>query len=212
MCGRLRPAQSNTTRSTKIPAWLIEYQHGVFACTPIKAAQDGDTLRVEIGPVEGSFPGMLEDAWLHASASRGLATASVTVNGAAVKRAGPRAKAVELRRQHADDGHSGCEPEHRIEGHHRSPSRCRSHRAPCGSMASTARWHACVNLRRTCTQTCRSRAAPPDLLIDAMQTGDRLGYHPARARDDIRGGRPIASHRSGHRVRHRPAMLFCKAS
>ena len=33
-----------------------EYQHGVFTRTPIKAAQTGDTLRVEIGPVEGSFP------------------------------------------------------------------------------------------------------------------------------------------------------------
>ena len=28
-------------------------------------------------------------------------------------------------------------------------------------------------------------AAPPDPLIDAMQTGDRLGYHPERAVDEI---------------------------
>jgi alpha-glucosidase (family GH31 glycosyl hydrolase) len=37
----------------------VEYQSGVFARTPIKAAQTGDTLRVEIGPVQGSYPGML---------------------------------------------------------------------------------------------------------------------------------------------------------
>ena len=28
-------------------------------------------------------------------------------------------------------------------------------------------------------------ATPPDPLIDAMQTGDRLGYHPERAREEI---------------------------
>src|SRR6202522_2281859 len=36
----------------------VEYQHGVFARTPIKATQTGDTLRVEVGPVEGGYPGM----------------------------------------------------------------------------------------------------------------------------------------------------------
>jgi alpha-glucosidase len=38
----------------------VEYQKGVFARTPIKATQTGDTLRVEIGPIEGSYPGMLK--------------------------------------------------------------------------------------------------------------------------------------------------------
>ena len=28
-------------------------------------------------------------------------------------------------------------------------------------------------------------ASPPDILIDAMQSGDRLGYHPERAQDEI---------------------------
>jgi len=37
-----------------------EYQRGVFARTPIKAVQSGDTLRVEIGPIEGSYAGMLK--------------------------------------------------------------------------------------------------------------------------------------------------------
>jgi len=38
----------------------IEYQKGVFARTPIKASQEGDTLKVEIGPVIGAYPGMLK--------------------------------------------------------------------------------------------------------------------------------------------------------
>jgi alpha-glucosidase len=28
-------------------------------------------------------------------------------------------------------------------------------------------------------------AVPPDILIDAMQSGDRLGYHPERAQEEI---------------------------
>jgi alpha-glucosidase len=28
-------------------------------------------------------------------------------------------------------------------------------------------------------------SSPPDSLIDAMQTGDRLGYHPERAQEEI---------------------------
>ena len=35
-----------------------QYQRSAFTRTPIKATQSGDTLRVEVGPVEGSFPGM----------------------------------------------------------------------------------------------------------------------------------------------------------
>jgi alpha-glucosidase len=30
-------------------------------------------------------------------------------------------------------------------------------------------------------------AAPPDALIDAMQTGDRLSYHPERAQEEMAG-------------------------
>ena len=58
----------------KTQALPVEYQRGVFARTPIKATQTGDTLRVEIGPVEGSYPGMLQDARLRAAPARRLAS------------------------------------------------------------------------------------------------------------------------------------------
>ncbi len=51
----------------------VEYQQGVFARTPIKATQTGDTLRVEIGPVKGSYPGMLKTRGLRAAPARRLA-------------------------------------------------------------------------------------------------------------------------------------------
>jgi alpha-glucosidase len=34
-------------------------------------------------------------------------------------------------------------------------------------------------------------SAPPDQLIDAMQTGDRLGYHPEKATDEIEHFRAV---------------------
>ena len=65
----------------RTPASSVEYQHGVFARTPIKAAQNGDTLRVEIGPVEGSYPGMLKTRGYELRLPADWPPASVTVNG-----------------------------------------------------------------------------------------------------------------------------------
>ena len=71
----------------------VEYQHGVFARTPIKATQIGDTLRVEIGPVRRRLSRHAEGP--AATSCVFLRTGrlhSVTVNGIAVRQAGPRAK------------------------------------------------------------------------------------------------------------------------
>ncbi len=69
-----------------------QYQHGVFTRTPIKATQNGDTLRVEIGPVEGSFAGMLKERGYRLQLPADWPPSSVTVNGVAVKQAGPAGK------------------------------------------------------------------------------------------------------------------------
>ena len=63
----------------------VEYQRGVFARTPIKASQTGDTLRVEIGPVEGSYPGMMKARAYELRLPDDWPPASVTVNGVPVR-------------------------------------------------------------------------------------------------------------------------------
>ena len=74
----------------------VEYQKGVFARTPIKATQtdaapmqmpspNSDTLRVEIGPVEGSYPGMLKTRGYELRLPADWPPVSVTVNGKALK-------------------------------------------------------------------------------------------------------------------------------
>ena len=47
-----------------------------------------------------------------------------------------------------------------------------------------AQCRGCAAHTMRCSKPSQWRA-PPDPLIDAMQTGDRLGYHPERAVDEI---------------------------
>ncbi|HEY1768105.1 MAG TPA: TIM-barrel domain-containing protein [Terracidiphilus sp.] len=163
----------------------VEYQRGVFARTPIKATQTGDTLRVEIGPVEGGYPGMLKTRGYELRLPADWPPAAVTVNGAAVKQAGPDGKGgwsfvgntlttvipvprssvaakvtVEVRRA---AGLAARRSE--IDGFAGSMTRLR---AAYDALQQT--WPI---------------ASPPDPLIDAMQAGDRLGYHPERAQEEM---------------------------
>jgi len=163
----------------------VEYQRGVFARTPIQAEQTGDTLRVEIGPVEGSYPGMLKTRAYELRLAADWPPAQVTVNGAPVKQAGP-------------DGKGGWS----FIGNTLTTV------VPVPSSSVAAR--VIIEVRRAAGFTARRSeldgfagsmtrlraaydalqqtwpiAAPPDPLIDAMQTGDRLGYHPERAQEKL---------------------------
>jgi alpha-glucosidase (family GH31 glycosyl hydrolase) len=162
-----------------------QYKHSVFARTPIKATQSGDTLRVEIGPVEGSFPGMLKARGYTLRLPADWPPTSVTVDGVALKLAGPTGKG----------GWS-------FEGNSLTTV------IPVASLSTTSR--VTVEVRRAAGLTARRSeldgfngamarlrqtynalnmtppaAAPPDILIDAMQTGDRMGYHPELAQKEI---------------------------
>jgi len=162
-----------------------QYQHGAFTRTPIKALQSGDTLRVEIGPVEGSFAGMLKERGYKLQLPADWPPASVMVNGAAVKQAGPTGKG----------GWS-------FEGNTLTTM------IPVARQSTAAK--VVIEVRRSAGLTARRGeldgfngamtrlrgtydalnatpplAAPPDILVNAMQTGDRLGYHPEDAQKEI---------------------------
>ncbi len=162
-----------------------QYQHGVFTRTPIKAVQTGDTLRVEIGPVEGAFPGMLKERGYTLKLPADWPPASVTVDGVAVKQAGPTGKGgwsfegnslttiipvagrstaskvtIEVRRA---DGLTARRNE--LDGFD-------------GAMARLRGTYDALNMTPPI-------ASPPDILIDAMQTGDRMGYHPETTQKEI---------------------------
>ena len=163
----------------------VEYQRGVFAKTPIKATESGDTLRVEIGPAAGSYPGMLNARGFEVRLPADWPPSSVTVNGVALKHAGPTGKG----------GWS-------FEGNTLTTV------IPVASVSVAGK--VTVEVRRTAGMTARRSeldgfagtmtrlrgaydamnltwpvSAAPDVLTDAMQTGDRIGYHPERAADEV---------------------------
>jgi Glycosyl hydrolases family 31/Domain of unknown function (DUF5110) len=186
----LQPGSSSSYSVYEDSGVGVEYQRGAFTRTPIEATQSGDTLRVEIGPVQDSFPGVLPSRSFELRLPADWPPDAVTVNGTVVKRA-------------ASVGESGWT----FEGNTLTTI------IPVPSASVTAK--ITIEVRRAAGLTARRgqldgfagrmtrlRAAydalqhtapvsappvsgPPDLLIDAMQSGNRLGYHPERAVDEI---------------------------
>jgi alpha-glucosidase len=181
----LAPGESSSYKVYEDSGVSVEYQRGVFARTPIKAAQTGDTLRVEIGPVEGSYPGMAQDRAYELHLPADWPPAAVIVNGAAVKHAGAAGKG----------GWS-------FQGNTLTTDIPVPTSSVLGKVTIEARRAAGLTGRREELDgfpgaMTRLRAAydamhqtwpvsdPPDDLVDAMQAGDRLGYHPENAAKEI---------------------------
>jgi alpha-glucosidase (family GH31 glycosyl hydrolase) len=181
----LKPGASSSYSVYEDSGTSIEYQRGVYARTPIQASQEGDSLRVEIGPAEGSYPGMPKTRGYELRLPADWPPASVSVNGAPVQHAGPT-------------GEGGW----RFEGN----TLTTAIPVPAGSVSERVT----VEVRRADGSTARrsgldgfagamSRlrgaydamhqtwplSSPPDILVDAMQSGDRLGYYPEKATEEI---------------------------
>ena len=163
----------------------VEYQRGVFARTPIKAAQTGDTLRVEIGPVQGSYPGMLKERAYELRLPADWPPESVTINGFAVNRAGPTSKGgwsfegdtltttILLPSERVDEKVT-------VELHRTAGMTARRGELDGFAGAITRLRAAYDRVRET-----RPIPDPPVTLIDAIQTGDRLTHQPDRAQEEI---------------------------
>ena len=194
------PLEPGTTSSYSVyedSGVAVEYQHGVFARTPIKATQTGDTLKVEIGPVEGGYPGMLKTRGYELRLPADWPPASVTVNGVAVKHAGATGKGgwsfegntlttvipvasgsvatkvtVEVRRAEGLTARRG-----ELDGFAGAMTRLRG-----AYDAMNQTWPV---------------SEPPDTLVYAMQAGDRLGYHPENAQTEIAHFHDVLAHGAG---------------
>jgi len=195
----LAPGASSSYSVYEDSGVSVEYQRGVFARTPIrisqsndkisqsndKAARSSDTLRVEIGPVLGSYPGMLKSRGYELRLAADWPPQAVTINGR------PLAQAVAGKRGGWSFlGNSlttvipvpatSAAAKVTIEVHRAAGSTAR--RSELDGFAG-----AMTRLRGAydALQQSSPVAVPPDVLIDAMQTGDRLGYHPERAQEEI---------------------------
>jgi alpha-glucosidase len=180
----LTPGSSSSYSVYEDSGVSVEYQRGVFARTPIKATQTGDTLRVEIGPVEGGYPGMPKTRGFELRLPADWPPASVLANGKAVQRAGPTGKG-----GWRFEGNTlttiipvaagGVETKATIEVRRAAGLTAKRGELDgfAGSMARLRGSYDALNQTGIST--------PPDALVDAMQSGDRLGYHPERATEEI---------------------------
>jgi alpha-glucosidase len=159
----------------------VEYQHGVFARTPVKATEAGDTLKVEIGAVEGGYPNMPKTRAYELRLPADWPPASVTVNGVAVKHAGPTGKG-----GWSFEGNTlttvipvpsgSVAAKVTVEVHRAAGLAARRPELDGFAGVMTRLRGAYDAMNRT-----QPIASPPDVLVDAMQTGDRLSYHPENA-------------------------------
>jgi alpha-glucosidase len=164
----------------------VEYQRGVFSRTPIKATETADTLRLEIGPVEGSYPGMMKTRSYEVRLPADWPPERVTVNGVAVKRAGPTGKG-----GWSFEGNtlttvipvaaSSVETRVTVEVHRAQGMTARRGELDGFAGAMTRLRGAYDAMNKT-----GPISTPPDALVDAMQSGDRLGYHPEKATEELK--------------------------
>jgi alpha-glucosidase (family GH31 glycosyl hydrolase) len=184
----LKPGTSSSYSVYEDSGVSVEYQRGVFTRTPIKATQNGDTLKVEIGPVEGSFAGMLKGRGFEVRLPADWPPAAVTVNGVGVKHA----------TLPGNTGQSGWS----FEGNTLTTIIPISAHSTAAKVTVAVRRAAGLTARRGeldgfSGSMTRLRGAydavnqlwpvsgPPDVLVEAMQTGDRLSYHPERYAEEI---------------------------
>ena len=176
----LAPGASSSYSVYEDSGVSVEYQRGVFARTPIKAAQNDDTLRVEIGPVEGSYPGMQKTRGYELRLPADWPPDSVMVNGKALKPVKP--------------GEPGG---WRFEGNtlttvipvpaestaakivvevHRAKGLTQQREKIDGFVGKMTLLRGAYDAM----QATGPVAGPSLALIDAMQSGDRLSYYPEK--------------------------------
>jgi alpha-glucosidase len=162
----------------------VDYQRGVFTRTPIEATLTGDTLRVEIGPVEigsgGSYPGMLKTRAYELRLPADWPPISVTVNGKPV----PFAKPGE-RNGWTYEGNTlttvipvpSESTATRVVVEVKRAAGSTAHRDKIDGFAGKM---TLVRGAYDAMQQTGPVAGPSLALIDAMQCGDRLSYYPER--------------------------------
>lgn len=176
----LAPGASSSYSVYEDSGASVEYQRGVFARTPIKATQKGDTLQVEIGPVQGSYPGMIRNRSYELRLPADWPPERITVNGAPVREAGPtgtggwRFEGNTLTTVIPVPA-SSVESRVMIEVH-----RAKGLTARRGELDGFAGKMDRLRGAYDAMQLTWPVSSPPDALIDAMQTGDRLTYHSER--------------------------------
>ncbi len=163
-----------------------DYKRGSYTWTHLKARQDRETLAMDVSPVEDSYPGMIENRAYELRLPADWPPASVTVNGV---RLGFSAQPETKPGWHYEGNTlTTVILTPRFSVHTavhisvtRAPGSLASRQSLDGFSGSITRLR---NAYDALNQV-RPYAQPPNSLIDAWQTGDRLGYRPETARAEL---------------------------
>ncbi|HEV2215591.1 MAG TPA: TIM-barrel domain-containing protein [Terracidiphilus sp.] len=186
----LKPGESSHYSVYEDSGVSVEYQRGVFSRLPIRTTQTADTLKVEIGPVQGSFPGMLQARGYQLRLPADWPPASVTVSGIAILQAGVSGNNSTSKTGWSFEGNTLTTviPVPRRSVHAVVTIEVRRAPALMASRADLDGFAGQMTLLREAYDAINKTlpvSVPPDVLTEAMQTGDRIGYHPESASAEI---------------------------
>jgi alpha-glucosidase (family GH31 glycosyl hydrolase) len=167
----------------------VEYQRGVFAHTPIKATQtpspNSDTLRVEIGPVVGNYPGMLKTRGYELRLPADWPPVSVTVNGKALKPVKPGEPGGWRYEGNTLMTIIPVPPQSTAAKVVVEVRRTKGSTARRGELDGFAGKMTCLRGAYDAMQEIWPVTGPSLALVDAMQSGDRLSYYPEKIESEL---------------------------
>ncbi len=174
----LKPGEISSYSVYEDSGVSVDYQRGVFARTPIKATQAGDTLRVEIGPVEGSYPGMLKTRGYELRLPADWPPVAVKVNGRAVPFVKPGERGGWRFEGNTLTTVIPVPPESTAAKVVVEVGRAKGLTAHRERIDGFAGRMTLLRGAYDAMQATGPVAGPSLALIDAMQSGDRLSYYP----------------------------------
>lgn len=162
----------------------VDYKRGVFALTPVSAMQVGAVLRVQIGPVAGRFPGMHEARGYQLRLHADWPPESVTVNGVPIGKAKTNSKngwSFEGNTLTTVIPVASEKMGARISIEVRRAGNLIASRGELNGFAG-----AMTRLRDAYDAMQQSWPySAPEALIDVVQCGNRLSYHPERTPQEM---------------------------
>lgn len=162
------------------------YERGIDTWTPITATQSDDQLTLHIAPVEGSYPGSITERAYQLHLPADWPPESVTVNGQHLAFAGQDPAKIGWRYEGNTLTTIITTPRFSVH----TPVQIEVRRAS-GSLASRAQldgFAGSIERLREAYDTLNALYPytwSPDPLIKALQTGDRITYHPENTQKEI---------------------------
>jgi alpha-glucosidase (family GH31 glycosyl hydrolase) len=184
----LQDGQSSAYKLYEDSSQSEAYKRGICAWTNLEAHQSGDTLTVDVDPVDGSYPGMLTERGYEIRLPGDWPPASVTANGTKTDwsyEGNTLTTVITVPR-------TSVQTKTRIEIHRAAGSLAERTQLDgfAGSITRLRAAYDALNSLWPFTWSSQS-------LIKALQTGDRLQYHPGTAREELARFPTVYAHAIG---------------